>query len=285
MCRRFFFCFQKSPPFQTLAISPVFMSIKVKKYFWKCSIIQLTFSDTFGILIIENLDNHFIRTMKGGYIMDNRKIYYARVSSKDQNLARQIELFKSLGATDDQIITDKKSGKDFNREGYQSLKSAMGLRKGDTLGVKELDRLGRDKQGIKEELEYWKAKGVRVQVCDIPTTMQDFSEGNTWVQDMINNIIIEVYATMAEQERIKIKTRREEGMAAMPVNEDGKKYSLRTGKATGRPKTELPSEWDHYYNEWKSGHITARSCMQNLGLKKSTFYTIVKNYESEQNQK
>ena len=135
--------------------------------------------------------------------MDSRKIYYARVSSKDQNLARQIELFKSLGATDEQIITDKKSGKDFDREGYKSLKSAMGLRKGDTLVVKELDRLGRDKQAIKEELEYWRSKGVRVQVCDIPTTMQDFPEQQAWVQDMINNIIIEVYSTIAEQERLK----------------------------------------------------------------------------------
>ena len=211
--------------------------------------------------------------------MDSRKIYYARVSSKDQNLARQIELFKSLGATDEQIITDKKSGKDFDREGYKSLKSAMGLRKGDTLVVKELDRLGRDKQAIKEELEYWRSKGVRVQVCDIPTTMQDFPEQQAWVQDMINNIIIEVYSTIAEQERLKIKQRREEGMAAMPINEDGKKVSIRTGKPTGRPQTDYPSEWEYFYNEWKSGHITARSCMESLGLKKSTFYTMVQGYE------
>lgn len=214
--------------------------------------------------------------------MDNRKIYYARVSSRDQNLARQIELFKSLGATNDQIITDKKSGKDFNREGYQSLKSAMGLRSGDTLVVKELDRLGRNKEAIKEELEYWRSKGVRVQVCDIPTTMQDFPQEQAWVQDMINNIIIEVYSTIAEQERLKIKQRREEGMSAMPIGTDGKKYSERTGKPTGRPKTEYPSEWTHFYNEWKSGNITARSCMESLNLKKSTFYTMVKSYESEQ---
>ena len=212
--------------------------------------------------------------------MDNRKIYYARVSSKDQNLARQIELFKSLGATDEQIITDKKSGKDFNREGYMSLKSAMGLRSGDTLVVKELDRLGRDKQAIKEELEYWRSKGVHVQVCDIPTTMQDFPVEQAWVQDMINNIIIEVYSTIAEQERLKIKQRREEGVATMPIGEDGKRHSLKTGRATGRPNTELPSEWEQYYTRWKSGDITARSMMQSLGLKKSTFYNLVKQYEA-----
>lgn len=211
--------------------------------------------------------------------MDNRKIYYARVSSKDQNLARQVEFFKSLGASDDQIIVDKKSGKDFDREGYLALKSVMGLRSGDTLVVKELDRLGRNKEAIKEELEYWRSKGVRVQVCDIPTTMQDFPEQQAWVQEMINNIIIEVYSTIAEQERLKIKQRREEGMAAMPINADGKKYSLRTGKPTGRPKTEFPPDWKRFYDEWKLGKITAKSCMNSLGLKRSTFYAMVKEYE------
>ena len=212
--------------------------------------------------------------------MDNRRIYYARVSSKDQNLARQIELFKSMGATDEQIITDKKSGKDFNREGYLSLKSAMGLRSGDTLVIKELDRLGRNKDAIKEELEYWKSKGVRVMVCDIPTTMMELPDNSQWVIDMVTNILIEVLSTIAEQERLKTKNRREEGVASMPIGEDGKRHSLKTGRATGRPNTELPSEWEQYYTRWKSGDITARSMMQSLGLKKSTFYNLVKQHET-----
>lgn len=212
--------------------------------------------------------------------MDNRRIYYARVSSKDQNLARQIELFKSMGATDEQIITDKKSGKDFNREGYLSLKSAMGLRSGDTLVIKELDRLGRNKDAIKEELEYWKSKGVRVMVCDIPTTMMELPDNSQWVIDMVTNILIEVLSTIAEQERLKTKNRREEGVSSMPIGEDGKRHSLKTGRATGRPNTELPSEWEQYYTRWKSGDITARSMMQSLGLKKSTFYNLVKQYET-----
>lgn len=212
--------------------------------------------------------------------MDNRRIYYARVSSKDQNLARQIELFKSMGATDEQIITDKKSGKDFNREGYLSLKSAMGLRSGDTLVIKELDRLGRNKDAIKEELEYWKSKGVRVMVCDIPTTMMELPDNSQWVIDMVTNILIEVLSTISEQERLKTKNRREEGVASMPIGEDGKRHSLKTGRATGRPNTELPSEWEQYYTRWKSGDITARSMMQSLGLKKSTFYNLVKQYEA-----
>ena len=131
---------------------------------------------------------------------DNKTLYYARVSSKDQNLARQIEAFKIMGAKDGQIITDKQSGKNFDREGYNALKGILGLRKGDTLVVKELDRLGRNKDAIKQELEYWKEKGVRIKVCDIPTTLQDFPKGSEWIQDMVTNILIEVMATIAEQQ-------------------------------------------------------------------------------------
>lgn len=211
---------------------------------------------------------------------DSKTLYYARVSSKDQNLARQIDAFKALGATDEQIVTDKQSGKDFNREGYNALKGVLGLRKGDTLVVKELDRLGRDKDAIKHELEYWKERGVRIKVCDIPTTLQDFPEGSEWIQDMVTNILIEVMATIAEQERIKIKRRQAEGLAAMPVI-NGKKISSKTGKASGRPSAEFPKEWIAYYSEWKQGKITAKKCMDDMGLKRTTFYKLVKIHEGK----
>ena len=87
--------------------------------------------------------------------MDSRTYYYARVSSKEQNLDRQIAAFKALGATDREIITDKESGKDLERAGYQALKNAM-LRRGDTLIVKSLDRLSRNKADIHNELRYFK---------------------------------------------------------------------------------------------------------------------------------
>ena len=87
--------------------------------------------------------------------MDSRTYYYARVSTKEQNLDRQISAFKEMGAQDRDIITDKESGSDLDRAGYQALKNAM-LRKGDTLVVKSLDRLSRDKGDIKNELQYFK---------------------------------------------------------------------------------------------------------------------------------
>lgn len=212
-----------------------------------------------------------------------KTIYYARVSTKDQNLARQLEAFKKIGAEDENIVTDKSTGKNFDRKGYQALKGQLGLRAGDTLVIKELDRLGRNKQKIKEELEYWKSKGVRVKVIDIPTTMVDI-QGQEWVVDMINNILIEVLSSIAEQEREKILTRQKEGIEAMPVV-NGKKVSLKTNRPTGRPNQAFPENWEEEYIKWKSKEITAVQAMKKLGVKKTSFYKLVKIYENTRNDK
>ena len=84
---------------------------------------------------------------------------YARVSSTSQSLDRQIEALLDYGIEERNIIVDKQSGKDFNRTGYLSLKENL-LRSGDTLVVKELDRLARNKQLIKEELEWFRANNM-----------------------------------------------------------------------------------------------------------------------------
>ena len=91
--------------------------------------------------------------------MDKRTWYYARVSTSSQNLSRQLAKFKEMGADERQIITDKESGKDFNRQGYLALKNQL-LRNGDTLVVCSIDRLGRNKEQIKQELEYFKANNA-----------------------------------------------------------------------------------------------------------------------------
>lgn len=87
--------------------------------------------------------------------MEHRTYYYARVSTKEQNLDRQLAAFRSLGASEREIITDKESGKDLDRKGYQALKSTI-LRSGDTLIIKSLDRLSRNKQDIHNELQFFK---------------------------------------------------------------------------------------------------------------------------------
>lgn len=86
----------------------------------------------------------------------------------------------ALGAADRDIITDKESGKDLDRKGYQALKNAI-LRRGDTLVVKSLDRLSRDKYDIHNELQYFKESGIRLKVIDLPATMVDLPEAGMGV--------------------------------------------------------------------------------------------------------
>ena len=145
--------------------------------------------------------------------MDNRIYGYARVSSREQNEDRQIEALKSFGVPEGNIIIDKASGKDTERVGYQYMKQQI-LRKGDTLVIKELDRLSRNKSDIKHELEHFKDMGVRVKILDIPTTLTDFPPEQAWVLEMINAILIEVLGAIAENERNKIRTRQREGIEA-----------------------------------------------------------------------
>ena len=196
--------------------------------------------------------------------MDSRTYYYARVSTKEQNLDRQLSAFYALGATDREIITDKESGKDLDRTGYQALKNAI-LRRGDTLIVKSLDRLSRSKTDIHNELQYFKENGIRLKVIDLPTTMMDLPEGQEWVFEMVNNILIEVLGTIAEQERENIRKRQAEGIEAAKQN----------GKKLGRHALEYPANWDSVYASWKAGEITAKTAMEQTGTKRTSFYKLV----------
>ena len=137
---------------------------------------------------------------------------YMRVSTKAQNLNRQEDALLEFGVEKDNIFADKESGKDFDREKYQEMKSI--LKRNDVLVIKELDRLGRNKKMVKDELEYFKNNGIRVKILNIPTTLIDFPEGQEWIMDMINNILLEVMSSIDEEERRKIKTRQAEGIAA-----------------------------------------------------------------------
>lgn len=197
-------------------------------------------------------------------IMDSRTYYYARVSSKEQNLDRQIDAFLALGATEREIITDKESGKDLNRNGYQALKNTI-LRRGDTLVVKSLDRLSRNKHDIKNELQYFKDSGIRVKIIDLPTTMLDLPNGQEWVFDMVNNILIEVLGTIAEQERETIRKRQADGI------ETAKKK----GKQLGRPALTFPKNWNEVYHSWKKGEVTAKAAMELTQTKRTSFYKLV----------
>jgi len=196
--------------------------------------------------------------------MDSKQFGYSRVSTKEQKTDRQVIALTEYGVEERNIIVDKESGKDLNRNGYQSLKNTM-LRRGDTLVIKSLDRLSRNKADIKKELEYFKENGIRIKVLDLPTTLMELPEGQEWVFEMVNNILIEVLGTIAEQERRNIKQRQAEGIAAAKGN----------GVTLGRPKAEKPDNWEEVIKEWQSGKITAVKAMELTGTKRTTFYKLV----------
>lgn len=201
------------------------------------------------------------------------KVYgYLRVSTKEQNLDRQLESViqyckeNDIEIAERDIITDKQSGKDFNREGYQTLKNNL-LRSGDTLIIKELDRLGRDMIMIKEEWRELQKKGINIIVIDNPilnTVGKSDLEKN-----LISNIVFELLSYMAEKERIKIKKRQAEGISAAKVK----------GVKLGRPEITYPTNWNEVYKEWKAEKITAVKAMELTQLKKNSFYNLVKKYE------
>ena len=166
----------------------------------------------------------------------------------------------------DNIIIDKCSGKDTEREGYQYLKKQI-LRSGDTLVIKELDRLSRNKSDIKHELEFFKEKGVHIRILDIPTTLADFPPEQMWVMDMINAILIEVLGSIAENERMKIRRRQREGIDA----------AIKKNVKFGRPVIEKPDNWDDVIRQVDSNDISVSQALKQLGVTRSTYYRLRRN--------
>ena len=119
---------------------------------------------------------------------------------------------------------------------------------------------------LEERLQYFKEHGIRLQVIDLPTTMMNLPEGQEWVFEMVNNILIEVLGTIAEQERETIRKRQAEGIEAARKN----------GKKLGRPAITFPQNWEQVYKLWKQGEITAKVAMERTNTKRTSFYKLVK---------
>lgn len=199
------------------------------------------------------------------------KVYgYARVSSTEQNLDRQILALQEY-VKPENIVVDKQSGKDLDRPGYQALKGMFGLRPGDELYVVSLDRLSRSKSDIQKELAWFKEHQIRLMILDLPSTLITVPEGQKWILDMIQNILIEVLSSMAEQERILIRKRQREGIEA----------ARKKGKHLGRPFLKLPSNFEEVCTEWRNGKITAVEAQRQLGMSSSSFYREVKKHQNK----
>ena len=159
--------------------------------------------------------------------MEHKSFAYARVSSRDQNLARQLESLKQYVPDDRDIFVDKQSGKNTDRPGLQLLLHL--LRSGDTLYLHSLDRLGRNKEDIKNILRELKEKKVIVRILDLPTSMVTTDDEVTGAtMEMVNNLLIEVLGYVAEMERRNIRKRQEEGIEI--AKEKGVKFGRKTIK-------------------------------------------------------
>jgi len=217
--------------------------------------------------------------------MGERKIWaYGRVSDDDQNLERQLQEFRKYISDDRYILTDKQSGKNFNRPGYNALigtkEVAPRLDKGDLLIILSIDRLGRNYTEIKEQWEYiTKTLQVDIRVLDMPL-LDTSIKSDDLDRKFIADLTLQILSYVAEKERVNIKKRQKQGIDVMPVV-NGKKVSAKTKKPTGRPNATYPETWQTVYTQWKNGDITAKIAMTTLNMTRTTFYKLVKQFESK----
>jgi DNA invertase Pin-like site-specific DNA recombinase len=187
------------------------------------------------------------------------KIGYARVSSKDQNLDRQLDAFAKEGV--EKIFQEKVSGK--STEGRHSLNEALSFaREGDTFIVLSLDRLARSLHDLLAITEELNKKGV---------FLKSLHE-NIDLSGPSGKLMFNIFGSVAEFERSITNQRRQEGIEAAKAR----------GKRLGRPKAQKPKNWDNIIPKWKAGEITAVMAIEALGMTKPTFYRMVKQEKSKE---
>lgn len=198
---------------------------------------------------------------------------YARVSTEEQNEARQIKALTDAGVAEAHIIIDKYSGKDFNRAGYKYLMTR--LEAADTLIVSSLDRLGRNYDEMREQWHViTQEKKAAIRILDMPLLDTTHSNDNLDRQ-FIADITLQILSYVAAKERLNIRQRQRQGIDAMPIDENGKRISGKTGRPTGRPAAIKPDNWDEVYAMWKEKEITGVKAMKLTGLSRSTFYKLI----------
>ncbi len=211
--------------------------------------------------------------MKGEKTM--KYIGYHRTSTKEQHLDRGLAEIKAYCEQNNiplkKIYTDQQTGKNFDRPRYTVMKEDV-LEAGDVLIITELDRLGRSKKDTMREIQHYRDSGIRLMVLELPTTLMDLSKMDNSLQAMmletINNMMLELYASMAQAEIEKKEKRQREGIKAKKDRGEWEDY--------GRPSIEKPDNWDAVIAQWEGKEITAVEAMKRLGLKKTSFYKLVK---------
>ena len=193
---------------------------------------------------------------------------YARVSSRSQNLDRQIEELKAFGLLESQLYVDQQSGKDFDRQAYRQLKEI--LRAQDLLVIKSIDRLGRNYQAMLEEwADLTKRLEVQIVVLDMPL-LDTRSRPDNLVGCFISDLVLQILSFVAENERINIKTRQAEGI----------RIAKEKGKHLGRPRYIPPENFSLVAARYLRHECTLQQALDQLQIKKSTFYKYIRNLDA-----
>ncbi len=191
---------------------------------------------------------------------------YVRVSSTDQNEDRQMIALHELGIADRQIYMDKQSGKDFERPQYKRL--LRKLKQNDLLYIKSIDRLGRNYEEIQRQWRILtKEKGVDICVIDMP--LLDTRRGKDLVGTFLSDIVLQVLSFVAENERVNIRQRQTEGIAA----------AKKRGVRFGRPPKPLPDNFHDVHQRWRAKKITVSQAAAECRMSRSTFHYKARSYE------
>ena len=193
---------------------------------------------------------------------------YIRVSTREQNKDRQCIALKSAGIPPENLFLDKQSGKDFNRPPYKKL--LRRIKKDDLLYVKSIDRLGRNYEEIQQQWRVLtKEEGADIVVLDMP--LLDTRRGKDLMGTFLSDIVLQILSFVAENERVNIRQRQAEGIAAAKAK----------GVRFGRTPKPLPENFHAVYQRWKKGAITGTAAAKECGMPLSSFRYRAEIYEKE----
>lgn len=194
---------------------------------------------------------------------------YARVSTKEQNEARQISALKEFGISERDIYVDKVSGKSFDRPEYKRLMNV--IRKGDLVVILSIDRLGRNYTEVQEQWRYiTKELKADIKVLDMPL-LDTRTNGDSIDSKFVSDLVLQILSYVSAKERENIKARQAQGIANAKAE----------GKHLGRPKATYPHNWEEIYDLWyNKKEITAKIAMERTGLKRNTFYKLANEYKA-----
>ena len=193
---------------------------------------------------------------------------YVRVSSFDQNEERQMISMRNAGVPERNIFMDKQSGKDFDRPGYQKL--IRKLKKGDTLYILSIDRLGRNYEDIQEQWRILtREKGVDIVVIDMP--LLDTRRGKDLMGTFIADLVLQILSFVAQSERERIHERQRQGIEAAKAR----------GVRFGRPEIVMPEDFSVMVQEWEAKQITIDEIVDKCQISKATFYRRLRELRTE----